>query len=102
MIDLNELFDKIEDWGEDKGIIPNSTPDAQFGKTIEEVAELYDAIVRDHKTDMADAYGDIIVTVIMGAACAKLDIRECLQDVFEIISKRKGITTKEGIFVKDA
>lgn len=100
MIDMNELIEKIEDWGEEKGIIPASTPEAQFGKTIEEVAELYDAIINESKVDMADAYGDIIVTCIMGASCAGLDIRNCLDDVFQIISKRKG-TMVSGQFVKD-
>ena len=100
MIDLNELFENIEEWGEAKGIIGNATPETQFLKTVEEVGELAEAIGKQKKPDMADAYGDIIVTVIMGASCAGMDIRECLQDVFEIISKRKG-KMENGAFVKN-
>lgn len=100
MIDMNELIEKIEDWGEEKGIIPGSTPEAQFGKTIEEVAELYDAIISESKVDMADAYGDIFVTIVMGATCAGLDIRDCIEGAYNVISKRTGKMV-DGKFVKD-
>lgn len=100
MIDLNKLFDDIEDWGEEKGIIGNATPESQFLKTVEEVGELAEALSKKKRPDMADAYADIVITVIMGASCAGLDIRECLQDAYEIVSKRTG-KMENGVFKKD-
>lgn len=51
---------------------------------------------------MADAYGDILVTLVMGAACADLDLVTCFEGAYQEIKDRKGRLTPEGIFVKEA
>lgn len=99
-MDMNKLIGQIEIWGYNKGIIPNSTPEAQFTKTLEEVSELCAAIHAGDEAEMADAYGDIFVTLVMGASCAELDIKQCISDVYDIISKRTG-EMKNGAFVKN-
>ena len=91
---------KVIQWGEARGIVQNSTPAAQAKKTLEELDELYAAIAKGDRDEMADAYGDILVTLVMGCACADLDLVDCFKKAFEEIKDRKGYLTKEGIFVK--
>jgi NTP pyrophosphatase (non-canonical NTP hydrolase) len=89
-------------WGEARGIVQNSTPYAQAIKTQEELNELFEAIEDKDIAAMKDAYGDILVTLIMGCACADLDLVECLKGAYDEIKHRKGHLTKDGIFVKES
>jgi len=88
-------------WGEARGIVQNSTPFAQALKTQEELDELFDAIKNKDIAAMKDAYGDILVTLIMGCACADLDLVECLKGAYDEIKHRKGYLNSDGIFVKE-
>lgn len=88
-------------WGEARGIVQNSTPYAQALKTKEELEELFDAIAKGDRDAMADAYGDILVTMVMGCACADLDLVSCFKGAYLEIKDRKGFLNKEGIFVKE-
>lgn len=92
---------KVIQWGEARGIVQNSTPAAQAVKTQEELDELLDAIRNGDREAMKDAYGDILVTLVMGCACADLDLVECFKGAYEEIKDRKGYLTPEGIFVKE-
>jgi NTP pyrophosphatase (non-canonical NTP hydrolase) len=96
-----ELEMKVIQWGEARGIVQNSTPEAQAIKTYEEVMELRDAIRTNNRAEMKDAYGDILVTLIMGCATADIDLVECLELAYNEIKDRKGHLTPEGIFVKE-
>lgn len=91
---------KVIQWGEARGIVQNSTPAAQAVKTQEELDELIDAIRNGDKEAMKDAYGDILVTLVMGCACADLDLVECFNGAYEEIKDRKGYLGADGIFVK--
>ena len=53
-------------WGTDRGIVQNSTPYAQAVKTREELIELFTAIAKGDRAEMADAYGDLLVTMARG------------------------------------
>lgn len=88
-------------WGEARGIVQNSNPYAQAKKTQEELYELFEAIEDNDKVAMADAYGDILVTLIMGCATADLDLVECLEGAYNEIKDRKGHLSKEGLFIKE-
>jgi phosphoribosyl-ATP pyrophosphohydrolase len=92
---------KVIRWGEDRGIVQNSTPAAQAKKTLEELDELYTAIRNNDREEMIDAYGDILVTLIMGCACADLDLVDCLDHAYQQIKDRKGYLGADGIFVKN-
>ena len=92
---------KVIQWGEARGIVQNSTPYAQALKTQEELLELFTAIANKNKEEMADAYGDILVTLIMGCACADLDLVTCLEGAYQEIKNRKGFLNKEGLFIKE-
>lgn len=89
-------------WGEARGIVQNSTPKAQAHKTLEEVYELFEAIEAGDREAMMDAYGDILVTLVMGCACADLDLVSCFKHAYEQIKDRKGYLTAEGVFVKES
>lgn len=89
-------------WGEARGIVQNSTPYAQALKTQEELNELFEAIAKQDVAAMKDAYGDILVTLVMGCACADLDLVECFKGAYNEIKHRKGYLNKDGIFVKES
>lgn len=91
---------RVIQWGEARQIVQNSTPYAQALKTQEELYELFEAIENKDTAAMKDAYGDILVTLIMGCACADLDLVECLNGAYEEIKDRKGYLSKEGLFIK--
>jgi len=95
-----EIELKVIRWGEDRGIVQNSTTAAQAIKTQEELDELIDAIRSNDRAAMADAYGDILVTLIMGCAIADLDLVTCFEGAYNEIKDRKGFLNKDGIFVK--
>jgi len=97
-----DLEMKIVQWGEARGIVKNSTPLAQWDKTLEEVIELRDAIIMDDREAMIDAYGDILVTLILGCATTDLDLISCLNHAYSQIKDRKGTLLPNGIFVKEA
>ena len=88
-------------WGTKRGIIQNSTPFAQANKTQEELNELFEAIAKGNKADMADAYGDILVTLVMGAAIADLDLQSCFELAYQEIKDRKGSLNAAGLWVKE-
>jgi len=69
-------------------------------KTQEELNELFEAIESGDREAMADAYGDILVTLVMGCACADLDLVECFKGAYNEIKDRKGYLSKEGLFIK--
>lgn len=91
---------KVIQWGEARQIVQNSTPFAQATKTQEELNELFEAIESGDREAMADAYGDILVTLVMGCACADLDLVECFKGAYNEIKDRKGYLSKEGLFIK--
>lgn len=91
---------KVIQWGEARQIVQNSTAFAQATKTQEELNELFEAIESGDREAMKDAYGDILVTLVMGCACADLDLVECFKGAYEEIKDRKGYLNKEGLFIK--
>lgn len=90
----------VEDWAEDKGILKNGTPTAQALKTLEECNELIDAIDKEHKGETVDALGDVLVTLIIQAKMQGVDLLDCLQIAYDVISKRTG-KMENGMFIKD-
>lgn len=87
-------------WASSKGILEKATPLTQALKTLEEVTELLQAINKGDIDETLDAYGDILVTIIIGAHMSGLDIEDCLTSAYGVISKRTGKMVN-GTFVKD-
>ena len=110
-------------WAEARQIVQNSNIQAQARKTLEEAGELLEAasalqvvqflekwdvespaigVQRDRANKAyKDALGDVLVTLIVGAATADLDLVECLGKAYEEIKDRKGYLTPQGVFVKE-
>jgi len=88
-------------WAEARKIIPRSTPMAQAIKTMEEVNELLSAIHRNDQAGMVDAYGDILVTLIIGSDLAGIDMVQALRSAYDQIKDRKGTLREDGVFVKE-
>jgi NTP pyrophosphatase (non-canonical NTP hydrolase) len=88
-------------WGEARQIVQHSNPRAQAIKTLEEVGELIQAITDNDREAMIDAYGDILVTLVMGCATADLDLVSCFRHAYEQIKDRTGTLGPDGIFYKD-
>jgi NTP pyrophosphatase (non-canonical NTP hydrolase) len=88
-------------WGEARQIVQNSNPRAQAIKTLEEVGELMQAITDNDREAMIDAYGDILVTLVMGCATADLDLVKCFEHAYGQIKDRTGTLGADGIFYKD-
>jgi uncharacterized protein YegP (UPF0339 family)/NTP pyrophosphatase (non-canonical NTP hydrolase) len=91
---------RVEKWAKDKGILDNATLVTQAQKTIEETNELSWAAISNDKLGYADALGDVLVTLIIGAKMSGNNLMDCLEDVLNIIEKRTGVM-QDGQFVKD-
>jgi len=94
------LEERVLMWAENKGILEKAEPINQALKTLEEVNELLTGIVTDDREEIKDAFGDILVTIIIGAELQGLNLLDCLQSALNIIEKRTGKMIN-GQFVKD-
>ena len=94
------LETRVLKWAENKGILDNAKPINQALKTLEEVNELLTGIVTDDHEEIKDAFGDILVTIIIGAELQGLNLLDCLESALNIIEKRTGKMIN-GQFVKD-
>lgn len=93
---------KVIRWAEARGIIQNSTAQAQWIKADEEMGELWAALEANDRTEIIDAIGDTMVCLINLAAILDLDVTKCLEAAYEQIKDRRGHMNSEGIFVKEA
>lgn len=101
MMDYNQLENLVIEWAQNKGILEKATTAAQANKTMEECQELIDAIQDDNRDEIADALGDILVTIIIQAKMQNMSLLECLEGAYNVITKRTGKMVN-GQFVKDA
>ena len=74
---------------------------AQALKTLEETTELCTAINNNDPEEIADAMGDIMVTLIIQAKMQGVTLEKCLEGAYKIIAKRKGKMIN-GQFVKES
>lgn len=100
-MDYNQLEALVIEWAQNKGILEKATTAAQANKTMEECQELIDAIQDDNRDEIADALGDILVTIIIQAKMQNMSLLECLEGAYNVITKRTGKMVN-GQFVKDA
>lgn len=87
-------------WSEARGIIQNSTVEAQFLKTVSEFGELADAINKGDEAGIIDGMGDTLVCLINVCAILDIDLTKCLESAYNEIKDRKGYLTKDGVFIK--
>lgn len=99
--DMNELVQKVVDWGEAKGILAHATKEAQAAKMIEEASETLFAVITRDLDGVVDGIGDTAVTLILLARLHGLSLRQCLTEAYETIKDREG-EMKNGTFIKSA
>lgn len=97
---FESLNEKVIQWADEKGILSKGNSEAQHKKTLEEVQELTDALLDNDEPETIDAIGDIVVTLIIQCKMKGLNIVDCLDSAYNVISKRTGKMIK-GTFVKD-
>ena len=114
---MRELINNVIQWANDRNIIDGSTPIKQLDKTSEEFNELQRAVAvheylldaevypNEHlvdafRKDIVDAYGDILVTLIISAHQQGIDLEDALASAWEEIRHRKGKLIN-GMFHKD-
>jgi hypothetical protein len=99
---FSELEAQVLDWARARQIIPNSTALAQSIKTHEELGELISALYREDLTETIDAFGDILVTLIIAARLAGVNLVGCLAVAYDQIKDRKGTLRSDGVFIKES
>jgi NTP pyrophosphatase (non-canonical NTP hydrolase) len=95
-----DYFEKIVQWGTDKGILDKGTVVTQFAKLIEEVTELGEGIERESEAEIKDAIGDCVVVLTLLAKLCNMDIENCIKSAYNEIKERTG-RMENGTFVKD-
>ena len=73
---------KVIQWAEARKIIPNSNSQTQLLKTVSELGELADAVVKRDRLQIIDGIGDVLVTLIIVCALEDLDLVQCLQSAY--------------------
>ncbi len=96
------LEGEIVRWAEQRKIIPNSTPQAQLLKTMEELGELTRATIKNQQEEVIDGVGDVMVTLIIYCALKDINLVDCMEVAYDAIKHRKGTLNSNGVFVKES
>lgn len=96
---VDGLIENVKTWGREHKIFD---PMTQFAKVNEEVGEIAHELTRNnlHSTEVEDAIGDTLVTVIILADILDIDPVIALAKAYETIKDRKG-HTENGSFIKE-
>ena len=96
-------FDKIRQWGKNKGLTGKkgkATIEGQLKKLEEEFFELKRAIALDDQAEIIDGIGDMVVVLTLLAQLRKTSIECCVFCAYGEIANRTGKMVN-GVFVKD-
>jgi phosphoribosyl-ATP pyrophosphohydrolase len=92
----------VMQWAQARGIYDNGTALGQAKKTLEEAMELVAAVEANDRAEIADAIGDVMVTLVNVGVLTDLDVRQCFYNAYKVIEPRKGYMNKDGQFVKES
>jgi NTP pyrophosphatase (non-canonical NTP hydrolase) len=93
---------QVMQWASARGIYENGTALGQARKTVEEANELLAAVAVNDRAEIADAIGDIMVTLVNVGVLCDMDVRQCFYNAYKVIEHRKGYMNKDGQFVKES
>lgn len=99
MLEMDELIHLISVWSIERGIINNSTKQAQALKLVSEIGELADNIAKGR--DVYDDIGDCLVVLNNLALMHETSLEQCLAYAYEDIKDRKGYMNENGVFIKE-
>lgn len=97
---MNELIEKVEFWGLQKGILKKENATKQCLKMVEEVGEVSRELLHNDMDKLKLELGDVAVTLIILASQNGFDIKDCLQAAWDKIKDRQGATV-DGVFIKN-
>jgi NTP pyrophosphatase (non-canonical NTP hydrolase) len=92
-------FDLIRSWANERGIYDKGNSHTQYVKLIEEAGELAAALLSNHKEEIVDAIGDMVVVLTNLAKLEGFDIENCVDSAYNEIANRTGVM-HNGTFVK--
>ena len=96
----SDMFSKIRDWAEQRGLYSKGNSHTQYVKLQEEAGELAKALLKNDKPEVIDAIGDMVVVLTNLAHLQGVTIEDCIDSAYDVISKRTGKMIN-GTFVKD-
>lgn len=94
------IFDCIRDWADERGLYDKGDAKTQYIKLMEETGEIGRAILKNDTDEIIDGIGDAVVVLTNLAELVGVPIEECIQEAYDVISKRTGKMVN-GTFVKD-
>ena len=94
------VYDLIRSWAKDKGIYAKGDSKTQYLKLMEEAGELAEALLKDDRSELIDAIGDMVVVLTNLAALEHLKIEDCVTSAYGVIKYRQGEMVN-GTFVKN-
>lgn len=97
---LENEFQSIRDWAEERGLYTNGNINTQFIKLAEETGELSRSILSNNKDEFKDAIGDCVIVLTNLAMMNGLKIEDCINSSYSVIVNRKG-KMENGTFVKN-
>lgn len=97
---LKNEFEPIRDWATEKGIYAKGDIKTQYVKLQEEAGELAKAIINNDNAEIIDAIGDCVVVLTSIAYFNGVTIEDCINEAYNVISKRKGQMVN-GSFIKN-
>ena len=95
-----DRFDLIRDWANERGLYDKGDTKTQYLKLMEEAGELGRAILKNDQDEFVDAIGDMVVVLTNLARLGDTSIEHCIDQAYNVISKRTGKMVN-GTFVKD-
>ena len=94
------IFPAIRSWAHERGLYDKGDVKTQYVKLQEEAGEVARAIIKNDIPELKDGIGDMVVVLTNLAHLAGLEIEDCIQAAYDVISKRKG-SMINGSFVKN-
>tara|TARA_R110001592_G_scaffold166239_1_gene401121 strand:- start:1634 stop:2482 length:849 start_codon:yes stop_codon:yes gene_type:complete len=94
------IFPAIRSWAHERGLYAKGDVKTQYVKLQEEAGEVARAIIKNDIPELKDGIGDMVVVLTNLAHLAGLEIEDCIQSAYDVISKRKG-SMVNGSFVKN-
>ena len=94
------IFPAIRSWAHERGLYAKGDVKTQYVKLQEEAGEVARAIIKNDMPELKDGIGDMVVVLTNLAHLAGLEIEDCIQSAYDVISKRKG-SMINGSFVKN-
>jgi NTP pyrophosphatase (non-canonical NTP hydrolase) len=87
-------------WAKDRQIIGKASAETQALKTVAEMGELCEAVIRGDRAAQAGEVGDVFACLLILCEMLDLDATECLEMAYDKCKSRTGASLPNGTFVK--